>query len=222
MKAKIILLMLLVAFLLSAGCIEEPAPSNNGGANDDTNGGNNNDNEGDDDQTITAGWYLKEIVDYGDPDTSSSASQYGITYARGDVTTNHYSADGKYELTVRTTWTAPPEYIAEEEEISIQVTKEVIILELLLLGYYDSTTISIDNYTIEPGFATSSKYIFTDATYGDTLSVGQGDTPDTIKTATFTGPAPKSDGPYDQQFGLIVIIANGPTYGIKYIYEWRE
>jgi len=213
------ILLLSVACLLFAGCIEEPANTNDGEGNDN---GENNDNPKDDDQQITAGWYLKEIIDYGDPDTSSSASQYGITYARGNVTTNHYSADGKYELTARTTWNAPPEYIAEEDEISMDVSKEVIVLELLLLGYYDSTTISIDNYTIEPGFASASKYYFTDSTYGDTLSVGQGDTPDTIKTAIFNGTAPKSDGPYGQQFGLILTIQNGPTYGIKYIYEWRE
>ena len=213
------ILSLLVACLLLSGCVEETGNTNNGEQNDNDGNDHNTGNTGDDDQSVLAGWYLKEIVDYGDP---GSNSQYGITYTRGNVTTNHYSADGKYELTVRTNWNAPPEYIAEEGEISIDVTKEVIVLELLLLGYYDSTTISIDNYTIEPGFATASKYLFIDATYGDTLSVGQGDTPDTIKTATFNGTAPKIDGPYGDQFGLTLIIANGPSYGIKYIYEWRE
>ena len=211
-------MVLLVACLLFAGCVEEPGNSNNEEQNDNNGNDDNKDNT-DDDQSITAGWYLKEIVDYNDP---GSNSQYGIEYTRGNVTTNHYSADGKYELSARTIWTAPPEYLAEEDEISIDVTKEVIVLELLLLGYYDSTTISIDNYTIEPGFATASKYIFTDATYGNTLSVGQGDMPDTIKTATFNGTTPKSDGPYGEQFGLTLIIANGPSYGTKYIYEWRE
>lgn len=213
MKIKFIILILLVACFLFTGCIEEPGNTNNGEENDNTDGN---------DQTITAGWYLKEIVDYGDPDTSSSAAQYGITYARGNVTTNHYSPDRKYELTVRTTWTAPPEYISEEGEISVDITKEVIILELLQLGYVDQSSLCIDNYTIEPGFATSSKYCLTDETYDDSLSVGQGDTPDTIKNATFTGTSPGSDGPYGQQFGLILTITNGPTYGIKYIYEWKE
>lgn len=215
MKTKILLFALFVTFILFAGCVEEPSNSNTGEENDTDGNENNN-------QTITPGWYLKEIIDYSDPDTSSSASQYGITYARGNVTTNHYSADGQYELTVKTTWEAPEEYIAEEEEISIELTKEVIVLELLLLGYADQSSICIDNSSIEPGFATISKYCFSNETYGEILSVGQGDTPDTIKTATFIGTAPGPDGPYGEQFGLILTITNGPTYGIKYIYEWRE
>jgi len=213
MKTKIIITMLVIFVFILAGCIEN---TNNGGENDNTGNGDNN---GDGDQQITAGWYLKEIVDYDDPGTNN---QYGITYSRGNVTTNHYSADGNYELTVKTTWNAPPEYIAEEGDISIDVTKEAIVLNLLLLGYVDESYVKIDNSSIEPGFATASKYYLTDATYGDTLGVGQGDTPDTVKTATFTGKAPKSDGPFNGEFGLTFGITNGPSYGTKYIYEWRE
>ena len=204
--------MLVIFVLLLSGCTE-----NNNADNGPNSGNNNTDDDGD--STITTGWYLKEIVDYDDPGTNN---QYGITYSRGNVTTNHYSADGNYELTVRTTWNAPPEYIDEEGDISIDVTKEAIVLELLLLGYVDQSYVEIDNSSIEPGFATASRYFLTDATYGDTLGVGQGDTPDTVKTATFTGAAPKSDGPFDGEFGLTFGISNGPSYGTKYIYEWRE
>jgi len=214
MKIKIIAVLAIICLLLLAGCTTKDEDG------DKTNGNDANDNS--DDNTQPAGWYLKEIVDFGDPYTGSSASQYGITYSRGNVSTNHYSADGVYELSVRTLWTAPPEYLAEEEAFSVEVTKQTLVLNLLLLGYYDTTTVSIDNYTIEPGFATVSKYLLTDNTHGDTLSLGQGDTPDTIKTAIFNGTAPKIDGPYGTQFGLILTIQNGIMYGIKYIYEWRE
>ena len=77
MKAKFMLLVLLVGFLLFVGCIEEPGPSNNGGANDNSNGGDNNDNTSDDDQTVTAGWYLKEIIDYDEKDENTV--QYDVT-----------------------------------------------------------------------------------------------------------------------------------------------
>ena len=214
MKIKIVIISILICLVLLTGCINQ----DNQNANNNNNG-NNNDNG---DNTVTAGWYLKEIVDYGDPYTGSTASQYGITYSRGNVSTNHYSADGVYELSVRTLWTAPPEYLASEEEFSVEVTKKALVLNLLLLGYYDTTTVSIDNYTIEPGFATVSKYLLTDNTHGDTLSLGQGDTPDSVKTAIFNGTAPKIDNPYGTQFGLILSIQNGIMYGIKYIYEWKE
>ena len=214
MKIKIISVLVLICFLLFAGCTEEVKDD---ATNDDGNNDNGNNDNGD--TTVTAGWYLKETVDYDDPGENS---QYGITYSRGEVTTNHYSADGNYELTVKTTWSSPPEYIAEEGDISIDVTKEAIVLELLLLGYVDESYVKIDDSTIEPGFATASRYFLIDATYGDTLGVGQGDTPDTVKTATFTGKAPKSDGPFDGEFGLTFGISNGPSYGTKYIYEWRE
>jgi len=212
MKIKLIILSIMICFLLIAGCTE---PNN---VEDNT--GNNNDNS-DNNDTVTAGWYLKEIVDYDEPNAVDSAAQYGITYSRGNVTTNHYSADGNYELTVRTTWNAPPDYIAEEGDISIDITKEAIVLELSLLGYYDESYVKIDNST-EPGFKTASGFYLNDATYGDNFAVGQGDTPDTVKTATFTGNAPKSDSPFDGMFELTLGISNGPSYGTKYVYEWKE
>ena len=100
MKIKIIAVLAIICLLLLAGCTTKDEDG------DKTNGNDANDNS--DDNTQPAGWYLKEIVDYGDPYTGSSASQYGLTYSRGNVTTNHYSADGVYELSVRTLWTAPP------------------------------------------------------------------------------------------------------------------
>jgi hypothetical protein len=212
MKIKIIIISILICLVLLTGCINQ----------DNQNGDNNANDNSNDDNIVTAGWYLKEIVDYDEPYTGDSAAQYGITYSRGNVTTNHYSADGLYELTVRTIWDAPPEYFGAEEQISIPVTKEVIVLNLLLLGYYDITAITIDDSGVEPGVGTESAYDFTDATHGKELIVGQGDTPDTVKTATFVGNAPKSDGPYGEQFGLIIKIQNQESYGIKYIYEWRE
>jgi hypothetical protein len=211
MKIKIVIMSIIICILLLAGCTETNTDEGTNGEN------NNNDNSNND--KVAAGWYLKDIVDY---DDTGDNSKYGITYTRGNVTTNHYSADGNYELTVRTTWNAPSEYIAEEGDISIDVTKEAIVLNLLLLGYVDESYVKIDNSSIEPGFATASKYYLTDATYDDTIGVGQGDTPDTVKTATFIGKAPKSDGPFDGEFGLTFGISNGPSYGTKYIYEWRE
>jgi len=208
MKIKIIAFLAIICLLLLAGCTTKDK-------DDATNDDDNNDNG---DATVTAGWYLKEIVDYND---TGENPQYGITYSRGNVTTNHYSADGNYELTVKTTWNAPPDYFAEEGEISIDITKEAIVLELLLLGYYDESYVKIDNST-EPGFITASGFYLNDATYGDDFAVGQGDTPDTVKTATFTGNAPKYDGPFDGMFELTLGISNGLSYGTKYIYEWRE
>jgi len=214
MKVKIMMISIMVCLVLLTGCINQDNQNGDNNANDNSNNDDNN--------TLIAGWYLKEIVDYDDPYNGSSASQYGITYSRGNVSTNHYSADKIYELSVRTNWEAPPDYMAAEEEFSVEVTKKALVLNLQLLGYYDTTTVYIDNNTIEPGFATVSKYSLTDNTHGATLSLGQGDTPDTTKTAIFNGTAPKLDNPYGNKFGLIITIQNGIMYGTKYIYEWRE
>jgi len=220
MKIKFMILVLLVACLLFAGCVEEPANSNNGEENDNTENGDNNDNAENDNQTVTAGWYLKEIVDYDDKDPNTI--QYDVQYTRGDITTTHNTTNGQYFLKVRSTWTAPPEYIEEEGEFSITVVKEVLSLYLLQLGYLDTTGIHTDGADIDIGFGTASILHFSDETYGTSFSAGLGDAEGDIKQATFTGPAPIKDGPYGNEFGLTISFQNGPSYGTKYIYEWRE
>lgn len=211
MKEKIIIVLMLICFLLVAGCT----------TNNTDNGDNeNNTDNGDNSTPVTAGWYLKEIIDYDDKDPNKV--QYDIQYTRGNITTTHNTTDGQYFLTVRTTWTAPPEYIAEESEISIDVVKEIITLYLLQLGYTDTTGVHTDGADIDIGYGTASILHFSDETYGTSFSAGQGDAQGDIKEATFTGNAPISDGPYGSEFGLTISCQNGPSYGTKYVYEWRE
>ena len=192
-----------------AGCIE----SDN--QNESQNNSDNNETP-----TVTAGWYLKEIVDYDDKDPNTA--QYDVIYARGDITTTHNTTNGQYFLKVRSIWTAPPDFIEEEGEFSIDVVKEVLSLYLLQLGYLDTTGIHTDGADIDIGFGTASILHFSDETYGTSFSAGLGDAEGDIKQATFTGPAPVKDGPYGNEFGLTITFQNGPSYGTKYVYEWKE
>ncbi|MDG6219278.1 MAG: hypothetical protein QCI00_07540 [Candidatus Thermoplasmatota archaeon] len=107
------------------------------------------------------------------------------------------------------------------------MTKEVIVLHSIILisfiiRYEDSTSVLTDDYIIEPGFGTASNYLFTDEIYGATLSIGRDDNQDTNTSAIFTGPAPKTNGQYVEQFALMLTISNGRSYDIKYNYERRE
>jgi len=216
LKIKILILIFFLVFGTYAGCIEntnEPNESDN--QNETENNSNNNDSS-----SVNAGWYLKEIVDYDEKDPN--IDQYDVQYARGDITTIHNTTNGQYFLKVRSTWNAPPEYIEEEGEFSIDVVKEVISLYLLQLGYLDTTGIHTDGADIDLGFATASVYHFSDEVYGTLFSAGLGDAEGDIKQATFTGPAPIKDGPYGNEFGLTISFQNGAIYGTKYIYEWKE
>jgi len=198
-----------------AGCIEntnEPNESEN--QNESENNSNN------DSSAVTAGWYLKEIVDYDEKDPDNV--QYDVQYVRGNITTTHNTTNGQYFLKVQSTWTSPPEYIQEEGEFSITVVKEVVSLYLLQLGYLDTTGVYTDGVDIDLGSGTASIYHFSDEVYGTSFSAGQGDAQGDIKEATFTGLAPVKDGPYGNEFGLTISFQNGPLYGTKYIYEWKE
>jgi len=211
MKSKIKIFFIILIFIMGAyaGCIE----SDN--QNESQNNSDNNETP-----TVTAGWYLKEIVDYDDKDPNTA--QYDIIYARGDITTTHNTTNGQYFLKVRSTWTTPPDFIEEEGEFSIDVVKEVLSLYLLQLGYLDTTGIHTDGADIDIGFGTASILHFSDETYGTAFSAGLGDAEGEIKQATFTGPAPIKDGPYGNEFGLTITFQNGPSYGTKYVYEWKE
>jgi len=211
MKSKIKIFFIILIFIMGAyaGCIE----SDN--QNESQNNSDNNETP-----TVTAGWYLKEIVDYDDKDPNTA--QYDIIYARGDITTTHNTTNGQYFLKVRSTWTTPPDFIEEEGEFSIDVVKEVLSLYLLQLGYLDTTGIHTDGADIDIGFGTASILHFSDETYGTSFSAGLGDAEGEIKQATFTGPAPIKDGPYGNEFGLTITFQNGPSYGTKYVYEWKE
>ena len=209
MKIKALLICLLLGIMILAGCVDTTT---------DTNDNENNGENGD--AGTTPGWYLKEIVDY--DEKSPNTAQYDVTYARGDITTTHNSTDGNYWLTVRTTWTEPPDYIEENGEFSIDVVKEIISMYLLQLGFEDTTSISTDSVEIELGYASASIWYFSDEIHGNYLSAGQGDAEGDIKEATFIGPAPPQDGPYGSEFGLTISCQSGSSYGTKYIYEWRE
>jgi len=218
MKEKILIILIVICLISITGCIENDTEN----AYDNENTDDNENNEDDGDTTsVTPGWYLKEIVDY--DDMHPDPVQYDVIYARGDITTTHNTTNGQYFLKVRSTWTAPPEFIVEEGEISIDVVKEVLSLYLLQLGYTDTTGVYTDGAEINLGYGSASILHFTDETYGTSFSAGLGDAVGDIKEATFTGPAPIKDGPYGNEFGLTIsFTTTGASYGTKYVYEWRE
>lgn len=230
MKTMIILVLLSVAFLAFAGCVEEQSPSNNDEGNDDsgnttdnTTGDEDEDDEEDneDDQTVTAGWYLKEVIDFDDKVISShDYYSYDVIYNRENITTILFG-DNSEELRVRSTWSRPPDFVEASEEISIYMKKEGLVISTGGLGLDDKSSIAIDVSDMQLGYGTSSKYRLSNTIYGEFLYLGYNDEPGTIKEGTFKANAPSANA-FNGEFGLTFEFVNGGAYGTKYIYEWRE
>ncbi|MDG6219273.1 MAG: hypothetical protein QCI00_07515 [Candidatus Thermoplasmatota archaeon] len=227
MKTILILVLLSVACLVFAGCVEEQSPSNNDEGNDDSGNttenttGDDEEDEAEDDQTVTAGWYLKEVMDYGDKVNSThDYYSYDIIYERENVTTVIYGGDGQ-EVRVRTTYDTPPEYIEAEGLISIYVKKEGLVVNHGGLGLDDTTSITIDFPELELGYGSSSLYRLSNVTYGEFFKLGYPDEPGTMKEGVFTASAPIANG-FNGNFSLTFSFKNGAIYGTEYVYEWRE
>ncbi len=216
MKLKILFMLVVTCSVIFSGCVTETDSSEQN--NDDTSG------EGVEDSTqdpVTAGWYLKEIIDFGDePENTDDYYTYDVIYERGNITTIRYGGS-KYELRVRTTWTTPPEYIEEEGEISIDIKKEGLVVAVGGLFLTDKTHVNIDKAYYGLGISSGVESTLSNETYGTSFRVGQGDVTGVVKEGTFTGTAPKADA-FDGEFGLSFQFQNGKMYGTDYIYEWRE
>lgn len=211
MKLEIIFTILLICLLALSGCITDTDSSEQ----DNTN--NDQDSNG-----VIVGWYLKEVVDRGDKVVSThDYYSYDVIYARGNITTILFG-DGDEELRIRTTWTAPPEYIEAEGEFSIDVKKEGLVVSIGGLFLEDSSTISIDTPYLELGIGTASSYRLSDETHGEFFKLGQGDEPGAIKEGTFKANAPAANSPFNSEFGLRFQFQNGGIYGTEYVYEWKE
>jgi hypothetical protein len=220
MKIKVLLIFLIVISLGFSGCVKES------GIQDDveTDGYNNKgiitDSEHNQSGKST-GWYLKEIKDYGDKISSTNDYySYDITYERGNVTTVIFGGDGQ-ELRVRTTHYIAPDFIEAEDLLLMYVKKEGLVVNHGGLGLYDTSSVSIDFPELDLGYASSSKYHLQNDTYGNSISLGYGDEPGTIKEGIFSANVPKANE-FNGNFSITVSFQNGALYGTEYIYEWRE
>lgn len=218
MKLKILFMLVVTCSVIFSGCVTETgSPEQNTGdaSEEDIN------DSGQNSDSVTAGWYLKEIIDFGDdPENTDDYYTYDVIYARGNITTIRYGGS-EYELRVTTTWTTPPEYIEEEGEISIDIKKEGLVVAIGGLFLDDKTSVNIDKAYYDLGVSSGVASKLSNETYGTSFRVGQGDVTGVVKEGTFTGTAPKADA-FDGEFGLSFQFQNGKMYGTDYIYEWRE
>jgi len=216
MKLKIILTILSIVILAFSGCINETEPSEQN--NNNENGSENNDQNS---TIVTAGWYLKDVIDYGDKVNSTHAYySYDIIYERENVTTIIYGGDGQ-EVRVRTTYETPPEFIEAESQISIYVKKEGFIVNHGGLGLDDTSSITIDFPEMGLGFGSSSLYRLSNDIYGEHFKLGYGDEPGAVKEGFFTANSPIANG-FNGNFSMTFSFMNGALYGTEYVYEWKE
>lgn len=167
------------------------------------------------------GWYLLEVMDRGDKVVSThDYYSYDVDYKRGDVTTSVFGDEGE-TLIVRTTYSAPPDFIPAEGELSIHVRKEGITVATKGLGLTDSSNVVIDAADIDLGAGSGSHYRLKDKTYGEFFKLGWEDSTGTIKEGVFTGKAPSANM-YHGKMSIKYEIFSSAMYGTKYIYEWRD